>query len=95
MASLKMTAEEIAALVDQLKEPYRPVCRLCLLEERTPEEAARLLGRPVKTVQTQLYRGKRLLRQQLEAADEETREKILLAAKLSRQILDGQEVALP
>ena len=69
LALSRCRAEEIAALVDQLKEPYRPVCRLCLLEERTPEEAARLLGRPVKTVQTQLYRGKRLLRQQLERSD--------------------------
>lgn len=36
-----------------------------------------------------------LLKDALEDADEQTREKILLAAKLSRQILDGQEVALP
>ena len=35
-----------------------------------------------------------LLKQMLESADEEEKEKILLAAKLSRQILDGQEVAL-
>ena len=35
-----------------------------------------------------------LLKAALEDADEETREKILLAAKLSRQILDGQEVML-
>ena len=31
----------------------------------------------------------------LEAASEEEKEKILLAAKLSRQLLEGQEVALP
>ena len=36
-----------------------------------------------------------LLRDALGDADEETKETILLAAKLSRQILDGQEVALP
>ena len=35
-----------------------------------------------------------LLKQMLETADEAEKEKILLAAKLSRQILDGQEVAL-
>ena len=45
-------AEEIASLIDGLGEPYRPVCRLCLLAERTPEEAALALGRPVKTVYT-------------------------------------------
>lgn len=36
-----------------------------------------------------------LLQQQLESADEQTREKILLAAKLSRQILENREVKLP
>ncbi len=36
-----------------------------------------------------------LLKQQLEEADEETREKILLAAKLSRRILENREVKLP
>ena len=36
-----------------------------------------------------------LLRDALQEADGETQEKILLAAKLSRQILDGQEVTLP
>lgn len=37
----------------------------------------------------------RLLRGQLENADEDTREKILLAAKLSRRILENREVKLP
>ena len=36
----------------------------------------------------------KLLQEQLEGADEETRRKVLLAAKLSRQILNGQEVKL-
>ena len=57
---------EIRAAVEDLKEPYRLVCRLCLLEERTPEEAALALGRPVKTIHTQLSRGKGLLRKRLE-----------------------------
>ena len=35
-----------------------------------------------------------LLKDALDGADEETKEKILLAAKISRQILDGQEVTL-
>lgn len=58
--------EEVRAALRELKEPYRQVCRLCLLEERSPEEAAASLGRPVKTVYTQLSRGKRLLREALE-----------------------------
>ena len=40
-----------------------------------------------------LYFG--MLKQQLEMASEEEKEKILLAAKISRQILAGEEVALP
>ena len=58
--------EETQAALRELKEPYRQVCRLCLLEERSPEEAALALGRPVKTVYTQLSRGKKLLREALE-----------------------------
>ena len=58
--------EDVQGALGKLKEPYQQVCRLCLLEERTPEEAALALGRPVKTVYTQLSRGKRLLREALE-----------------------------
>lgn len=66
VALSQTSAGEIAALIAAMKEPYQPVCHLCLLEERTPEEAALALGRPVKTIHTQLARGKRLLRQELE-----------------------------
>ena len=55
--------------VETLREPYGAVCRLCLLEEKSPEEAALALGKPVKTVHTQLSRGKRLLRQILERSE--------------------------
>lgn len=58
-------AESLRA-IQELKEPYRQVCRLCLIEERSPEEAALALGRPVKTVYTQLSRGRKLLREALE-----------------------------
>ena len=57
---------DLAAMIARLREPYRPVCHLCLLEERSAEEAAIALGRPVKTIHTQLSRGKRLLREMLE-----------------------------
>lgn len=62
----RSAAAEIRAAVEGLREPYRQVCRLCLLEERSIEETALRLGRPVKTVYTQLSRGRRLLREQLE-----------------------------
>ena len=62
----RAAAAELRDLILHMREPYQPVCRLCLLEERTPEEAALALGRPVKTVHTQLLRGKKLLREALE-----------------------------
>ena len=62
----KLQAGDTAAIIRTFPEPYGPVLRLCLLEERSPEEAALALGRPVKTVYTQLSRGKKLLRAQLE-----------------------------
>ena len=62
----RAAAEELRDLILHMGEPYQPVCRLCLLEERTPEEAALALGRPVKTIHTQLLRGKKLLRRALE-----------------------------
>ena len=66
----RSAAAEAQAAIAALKEPYRQVCRLCLLEEQSPEEAALALGRPVKTVYTQLTRGKRLLREALERSGE-------------------------
>jgi RNA polymerase sigma-70 factor (ECF subfamily) len=41
-----------------LEEPYHKVAVLFFLEERTIDEIADALGRPKKTVQTQLYRAK-------------------------------------
>ena len=55
----------IRAAVESLREPYGSVCRLCILQERTPEEAAKALGRPLKTIHTQLRRGRLLLRELL------------------------------
>lgn len=59
-------AEELRDIIRALRPPYGAVCTLCLLEEKTPEEAALALGRPVKTIHTQLARGKLLLRAELE-----------------------------
>lgn len=59
-------AADIAAHITALREPYGSVCRLHLLEGKSPEETALLLARPLKTVHTQIARGKQLLRAQLE-----------------------------
>lgn len=65
----RSTEAEVRRALEELKEPYRQVCCLCLLEERSPEEAALALGRPVKTVYTQLSRGRKLLRETLERGE--------------------------
>ena len=67
--AIESYTDAIRAAIGELKEPYRPVCSLCLLEEKSPEEAALALGRPVKTIHTQLARGKRLLRERLERSE--------------------------
>ena len=48
-----------------LPEPYHKVSILYFLEEKPVEDIATLLNRPKKTVQTQLYRAKQILREQL------------------------------
>lgn len=53
----RLAVEAILAL----DEPYHKVARLYFLEERPVEEIAAILGRPRKTVETQLYRAKRKL----------------------------------
>ena len=44
---------------------------LALLEQHTAAEAARLCGRPQKTVEAQVYRAKKMLAAQLSAAGKE------------------------
>lgn len=48
-----------------LKEPYHMVAVSYFLEERTVEEIAKQLDRPTKTVHTQLYRAKNILKEKL------------------------------
>ena len=69
VALRRVEVSEAAAAIQRLPEPYGTVCKLCLLESRTAEEAAARLGRPVKTIYTQLNRGKKLLREQLERSE--------------------------
>ena len=48
-----------------LREPYKTPCRLMLLEQHTAAEAARLCGRPQKTVEAQIYRAKKMLAEKI------------------------------
>ena len=45
----------------ELPERYRDVVILCDLEERSYEDVARLIGRPVGTVRSRLHRARALL----------------------------------
>lgn len=53
-----------------LKEPYLQVSRLYFLEECTMEEIANRLERPLKTVHTQIYRAKQMLKAEIERSGE-------------------------
>jgi len=49
-----------------LKEPYHQAAVLFFLEEKSVAEVAEALGRPVKTVHTQLFRARQLLQRAVE-----------------------------
>lgn len=59
------TEREIREEILSLREPYGKVAKLFFLEEKSIEEIAQMLGRPKKTVQTQIYRARILLRERL------------------------------
>ena len=65
--------EELTEMILNLREPYHTPCRLVLLEQHTMAEAARLCGRPPKTVEAQIYRAKKMLAEQIRS--EETTER--------------------
>lgn len=61
----ELSEQELVERILSLREPYRTPCRLVLLEQHTLAEAARLCGRPPKTVEAQVYRAKKMLAQQI------------------------------
>ena len=62
--------EELPQIRLARREPYKTPCRLVLLEQHTAAQAAQLCGRPPKTVEAQVYRGKKMLAQQILAQRE-------------------------
>lgn len=64
-AVAKDEAGAIAGMVRGLREPYGAVARMYFLEEQPVDAIAQALGRPVKTVHTQLYRARFMLQQQI------------------------------
>lgn len=58
-------SKHIENIIRSLKEPYREVCILRFLKEKDTQEIAEILGRPKKTVETQLYRARAILQKEL------------------------------
>ena len=61
----QISAQQLTDMIIGLREPYHTPCCLVLLEGCTAAEAALRCGRPVKTVEAQIYRGKKMLAQQI------------------------------
>ena len=62
--------EELTRMILALREPYRTPCRLVLLEQHTAAQAAKLCGRPEKTVSAQLSRARKMLAGEIRAQQE-------------------------
>ena len=58
--------DKIKKGIEGLKEPYKLVSMMYFLEDKTYEEIGISLNRPPKTVQTQILRAKKILREKLE-----------------------------
>jgi len=58
--------DAIRSMIFALREPYRAACVLFFLDGRTAEETAKKLGRPEKTVRTQIRRAQQMLREQID-----------------------------
>lgn len=62
-ALLASEAEErMDFFCERLKEPYRTIARDYFIGEKSPKEIAEETGKNLKTVQTQIYRAKAMLR---------------------------------
>ena len=57
--------EKMKEHILNLQEPYYMVSRMYFLEEKGIADIAKQLNRPQKTVQTQLYRSKKILREKM------------------------------
>ena len=65
LAEGREMVQRIEGQIDALRSPYREVSALYFLHSYTVPEIARLLQRPDKTVHTQLYRARALLKKGL------------------------------
>ena len=63
----KESKEYVRKVCQSLKEPYREVAILHFYEERSVREVAEYKGKSIKTVQTQVYRAKAMIKKVMEA----------------------------
>lgn len=63
----RMSGERLQAALDALPPDFRAAVVLCDVEELAYREIADVLGCPIGTVMSRIYRGRRLLREALEA----------------------------
>ena len=54
--------EELSRICSMLRVPYDTIARMYFVEEMCMKEIAEVLGKNVKTVQTQIYRARAMLR---------------------------------
>ncbi|MCL6633532.1 MAG: sigma-70 family RNA polymerase sigma factor [Alicyclobacillus herbarius] len=59
----KERSQELVRLVDGLREPYRTVTKMYYFDEHSCQEIAAKTGMSVKTVESQLYRARRMMRE--------------------------------
>ena len=62
---LELLDDEVKAAVESLPEDFRTAVIMADLEDKSYKEIAETVGCPLGTVMSRLYRGRKLLRQQL------------------------------
>ncbi len=62
-----MMGDEVTAAVNGLSVDYRTVILLCDVEDFTYEEISKIIGAPIGTVRSRLYRARNLLKEKLMA----------------------------
>lgn len=55
-------ADRMAACCSKLSEPYQSIAKDYFIGEQSPQEIAQRTGKNIKTVQTQIYRAKAMLK---------------------------------
>jgi RNA polymerase sigma-70 factor (ECF subfamily) len=59
-------APAIAAALSKIPEPFRSTLVIVDVEDQSYESAAEVLGVPIGTVRSRLFRGRRLMQEQLQ-----------------------------